>query len=136
MKASDCTILVAEDEPKARQLYQDVLSREGYQVVTVENALQAIEELKRGDVDLFITDLKMPVMGGVEALPKIRFEHPDLPIIVVTAYYKNMKEEFESKGFDVHFFNKPLNLSVLKAKIADLLHVVKPAPPPGPAQTS
>jgi DNA-binding NtrC family response regulator len=128
MKISECTILVAEDDPASRQLYYDVLTREGYRVLTAVNGIQALAELKDEKVHLLVTDLKMPDMSALEMLPEIRKNQPELPVIVVSAYYRQMQEEFHNKGFEVHFFNKPLNLNVLKAKIVEILNIEKTPP--------
>ncbi len=83
---------------------------------------QVTAELAENSYDLLITDLKLPGMSALEALPEIRKKHPRLPIIVVSGYYVNLIEEFDKKGFNVNLFlNKPLSLSDLKKAVRRVL---------------
>jgi len=116
------TILVAEDEPNSRILYQDILTEAGYRVITVGNGSEALAELRDEPVDLLITDLKMPDMSALVMLPQLRQEYPDLPVIIVSAYYRLLKDEFHTKGYDVQaFFSKPIQMEELLSKIKELL---------------
>jgi|SRR5581483_8886639 len=117
MKNENFTILIAEDEPSARLLYFDELSEEGYRVITVENGLQVLGTLEDMKVDLLMTDIKMPDMHAMEMIPKVREDHPDLPIIVASAF-KGMEDDFTMKGFKISgFFAKPVNMARLKEQI-------------------
>jgi putative nucleotidyltransferase with HDIG domain len=79
-------VLVVDDEPYIREILYDLLGSEGYAVNTVENGLQALEELRRQQYNLVITDLKMPVMGGVELLNKIKENNLKIMTIIMTAH--------------------------------------------------
>jgi DNA-binding NtrC family response regulator len=121
MKNENFTILIAEDEPSARLLYFDELSDEGYRVITVENGLQVLGTLEDVKVDLLMTDIKMPDMHAMEMIPKVRAEHPTLPIIVASAF-KGMEDDFTMKGFHISgFFAKPVNMDRLKDQIKKIL---------------
>jgi two-component system, response regulator, stage 0 sporulation protein F len=115
------TVLVAEDEEASRFLYTEELSEEGYEVITAENGLQVLGCLEDRKVDLLVTDIKMPDMHAMEMIPKVREEHPDLPIIVASAF-KGMEDDFTLKEFNVSaFFAKPVHLDALKIQIRQLL---------------
>jgi two-component system cell cycle response regulator CpdR len=124
MKRNDFRILIAEDEPGVRRLYEKAFTAEGYEVVMADSGCQMLAELSEGPFDLMITDLKLTEMSALEVLPMVRKKYPDLPIVVVSGYYVNMMEEFNQKGFDVdHFFNKPLSLSVLLKAVRNILGI-------------
>jgi two-component system response regulator VanR len=129
MRENPITILVAEDEDNARRLYQIFLLDAGYQVLLAKNGLEALAELRDEKVDLLLTDLKMPDMSALEMIPLVRKDRPELPIVVVSAYYRDMQEEFNAKGYNVQgFFNKPVNMATLLGKIKELVG----APPLAP----
>ena len=115
------TVLVAEDEEASRLLYFDELTEEGYRVLTAENGLQVLGTLEDEPVDLLLTDIKMPDMHAVEMIPKVREEHPDLPILVASAF-KGMEDDFVLKGSNISgFFTKPVSMDALKKRIREIL---------------
>src|SRR4029079_6218738 len=79
-------ILVADDERSLRELLAIVLRREGYDVQLAESGDTALAALKRGPVDLLISDIKMPDMSGVEVLRAAKASDASLPAIMMTAY--------------------------------------------------
>jgi two-component system response regulator GlrR len=125
MKCSDFTILVAEDEPGLRKIYEKSLSAEGYHLILAESGARALAELNESKVDLLITDMKMETMSALEMLPILKQDHPRLPVIVVSGRYAGFEADFRKKGFDNvdTFFQKPLNMDVLKKRIRKILKI-------------
>lgn len=125
MKCSDFTILVAEDEPGLRRIYEKSLSAEGYKVILAESGARALAELHETPVDLLITDIKMETMSALELLPILKRDYPKLRVIVVSGRYDGMEGDFGKKGFDnvETFFQKPLNMNILKEKIRQILKI-------------
>ncbi len=122
MKRTDFKILIAEDDPGARRLYEKTFKQEGYETVMVEAGGQMMAELDENKYDLLITDLKLEGMSALEALPEIRKKHARMPIIVVSGYYVNLVEEFNKKGLNISLFlNKPLSLTELKMAVRRVL---------------
>lgn len=129
MQRNDFKILIAEDDPGARRLYEKAFRQEGYEVVMVEAGGQILAELEEDSFDLLITDLKLDAMSGLEALPLIRQKSPNLPIIVVSGYYVDMVDDFHGKGFNVDLFmSKPLSLAELKKAVRRILGLPEAAP--------
>jgi DNA-binding NtrC family response regulator len=123
-KASDFTLLIAEDSAGSRAMYEKVFKREGYGVATCDNAAQAMAELKEAKYDLLITDLEMPKSNTFELFPFLRDEFPKLPVLIVSGHYKDLQEDFRNKGFNISgFLNKPVQVSVLSKKVAEILGV-------------
>jgi DNA-binding NtrC family response regulator len=83
---SSITILVVDDEEMMRNLLEKILGREGYKIKTAEDGQAALEVLKSEKVDIIISDMKMPRMNGFELLKVVKKEHPEIGVIIMTAY--------------------------------------------------
>ena len=97
------TILLVEDEPAVRQLFATALTRAGYRVYEARNgreALKVFDELGEG-VDLLLTDMRMPYMGGAELTQHLRARRHGLKLICISGYPGEtaMTEDFLSKPF-------------------------------------
>jgi DNA-binding response OmpR family regulator len=113
-------ILIVEDEEALCLLYKEELSQEGYDVMTVYDAEQALEILNRERFDLIITDIRMPGRDGVELITQILGLRKDIPIIINTAY-QSYKEDFMTWAADAYVV-KSSSLQELKSKIKELLN--------------
>jgi len=80
------TILIVDDEKNYLLVLSAVLEDEGYEVLTALNGPEALEIQKRSDLDLILTDMKMPGMSGIELLESVKAIDPDLPVIMMTAH--------------------------------------------------
>jgi len=80
------TVLIVDDEKNYPPVISAVLQEEGFETLTANSGKEALEILEYSDVDLILTDMKMPVMDGIELLEHIKEKDPDLPVIVLTAY--------------------------------------------------
>src|SRR5499426_3192315 len=77
-------ILVADDEVNLRRVLTAMLKRDGHEVVQASSGAEAMEHI--GDVDVVITDLRMPGADGMEVLRTASKTHPHVPVIMITAY--------------------------------------------------
>lgn len=112
------TILVAEDVA-SNYLFIDILLRsENYDVIHAMNRYEAVETVRRQDVDLVLMDLKMPVMDGLTAIEKIREFKPDLPIIVLTASILPSNRETAFHVGCNDYMTKPIDSKFLMETIA------------------
>ncbi len=80
------TILIVEDEDKLRRILKIILMQQNYKILEAANGLEAIEKLKEYDVDLLISDIKMPEMDGFELLNYIKENNIPVPVIFITAF--------------------------------------------------
>ncbi len=80
------TILIVDDEKNYLIILSAVLEDEGFEVLTALGGREALEVHKTSDLDLIVTDMKMPAMDGIELLEHIKSVDPDLPIIMMTAH--------------------------------------------------
>lgn len=86
-------VLVVDDQKGIRQLLQEFLAQEGYQVITVGNGQAAISAVKQQQIDLIIMDMNMPGMNGLETAEIILHENKYIPVILMTAYAKKEIQE-------------------------------------------
>ncbi len=80
------TVLVVDDEKNYPRILGAVLEDEGFEVLTVNSGAQALKILNASDIDLVLTDMKMPEMDGIDLLEKIKTREPQLPVIMMTAH--------------------------------------------------
>ena len=117
-KVEGKTILVAEDVA-SNYLFIDILLRsENYDVIHAMNGYEAVETVRRQDVDLVLMDLKMLVMDGLTAIEKIREFKPDLPIIVLTASILPSNRETAFHVGCNDYMTKPIDSKFLMETIA------------------
>lgn len=112
-------VLVVEDERALCLLYEEELSREGYDVTTVTDAEAALAEIGKTAFDLIITDIRMPGKNGIELITQIMGLRKDIPIIINSAY-QSYKEDFMTWAADAYVV-KSASLEELKAKIKQLI---------------
>jgi len=106
-------ILVVDDEKNIREGLAASLEMDGYKTACAANGEEGWKLFGRGDIDLVITDLRMPVMDGIELMRRIRAETPGLPIIILTGHgtVENAVSSMHEGAWD--FFTKPVNLDRL-----------------------
>jgi two-component system response regulator HydG len=114
-------ILVVDDEPAHRRMIEAVLDAEGYDIKQADNGQTAIAAVDDRFYDLVIMDIRMPKVGGIEALKKIKEISPGIPIILMTAYASvgTAVEALKSDAYD--YLTKPLDIEELKILVAKAL---------------
>ncbi|HDI58795.1 MAG TPA: sigma-54-dependent Fis family transcriptional regulator, partial [Desulfobacteraceae bacterium] len=80
------TVLIVDDEKNYPLILSAVLEDEGFETLVANSGQEALKILESADIDLVLTDMKMPQMDGIELLEKIKELDPDLPVIMMTAY--------------------------------------------------
>jgi two-component system NtrC family response regulator len=80
------TILIVDDEKNYLTILSAILEDEGFEVLTAPGGQEALEIHKTSDLDLILTDMKMPAMDGIELLENLKSVDPDLPVIMMTAH--------------------------------------------------
>jgi len=82
MRLEDATILVVDDEPDLLEIFSEWLEREGCTALTASNGVEALRILETSKVDVLLSDIRMPVMGGVELVRKVFESKLEVPSIV------------------------------------------------------
>ena len=110
-------VLVVDDEPSICRSCERILTREGYEVKTVQTGRDALALLTHQPVDIVITDLKMASMGGQELLEALRHSFPDVVPIVITGYatIASVVETMKLGAFD--YLPKPFTPDELAAVV-------------------
>ncbi len=108
-----CTILVIDDEVDIRNGLAANFEMDGYDVKTAATGQEGLDLLSQGDIDLVITDLRMPGISGQEVLRHVTREMPGIPVIVLTGHgsIDAAVEAMRDGAYD--FLTKPLNLDQL-----------------------
>lgn len=110
-------ILVVDDDANIRLIFQTMLRRAGYDVVTASSGIQALELILDRNPDLVILDIKMPDIHGLEVLSLIREAENEVPVIICSAF-EGMKEDFIIQSSNVfEYLVKPVDLKVLNAVV-------------------
>ena len=113
-------ILIVEDEKEIREGVSEYLSEVGYNVISAEDGMQAIELFKNSKIDLVILDIMLPKANGFVVLNKIRQES-NVPVIMLTAMSDDYTQimSFDEKADD--YITKPFSIIVLHKRIEALL---------------
>lgn len=107
------TILVVDDEIELRNILSDEFKASKANVLVAENGEQALQLVAKNNVDAVVSDIKMPVVNGIELLDRLRSINPYRPIIIlITGYSDITVEEAFHKGVD-GLFSKPCDLDIL-----------------------
>ncbi len=112
------TILIVDDEKSILDLLGLVFKKEGYRVVTNPGTAKAFEMLASDDIDLVISDIKMPQLDGMAFLKAVKRQRPDVPVIVITAF-GSVKQAVEAlKEGALDYVTKPFDIEELKILVA------------------
>ena len=116
-------VLVVDDEEDILEVIQDRLEAYGFTVVTAGNGVEALRKLSMEKFDGIFLDVKMPEMGGIEALEEIRKRDKKIPIIIITSSTtKDSALEAMAKGANDYVL-KPFEWEELKAKIEKVYNI-------------
>jgi two-component system, NtrC family, response regulator AtoC len=110
-------VLVADDESNMRRVLEAILRREGYEVVTAANGLDAVSEMNR-DIHTVITDLKMPGLDGMGLLRRLQQDFPEVPVVMITAHgsVESAVEAVKLGAFD--YLEKPFEQEQIRQIVA------------------
>ncbi|MEA2083966.1 MAG: sigma-54 dependent transcriptional regulator [Thermodesulfobacteriota bacterium] len=119
-------ILIVDDEQNMRIALFEALSRNGYEVAVSENGRTALEMVKKNLPDVVIADIKMPEMDGIELLNRLKKQHPDLPVVIITGYaaVDTAVKAMKQGAFD--YIIKPFPLEVIKNTVARIFSSIVP----------
>ena len=117
------TILLVEDEESVRQLVRDTLVNKGYQVIESENGESGVAAALRhkGKIDLVITDVVMPGMGGREMVKQLAQSRPDAKVLYLSGYTEDAIVSDGSIESGTAFLQKPFTLQNLSRKVREVL---------------
>ena len=125
-------ILLVEDTEQVRKVAARILSRLGYKVIEAINGQDALERFAAltEKVDLLITDLVMPVLGGKELALRIRAQQPGLRVLFMSGYSQADLSGPSAVDAEAHVLQKPFAPDTLGRKVRQILDTPGPAPVP------
>ena len=120
------TILVVEDEVTVRRSLRRMLTRAGYRVMEARHGADALLVWResQGEIDLLLTDLRMPELGGRELVAALHAQRPDLPVIAMSGYPPDSSSPAEEDWRTTErfqFLAKPFSSEVLLSAVATML---------------
>lgn len=114
---------MVEDEAPVRRLLVRTLNGAGYTVIEAANGADALLKLATADgkLDLLVTDVVMPQMGGRELATKVTAKHPDLPVLYLSGYTENAIVHHGVLDAGLVFLQKPFTPEELLRRVRDVL---------------
>jgi DNA-binding NtrC family response regulator len=115
------TIVIVDDDPKFCEILKDILGARGYKVISLMNPCQ-LEKVGDFNAQIIIFDLRLNHMTGLDVLKHLREHHPDLPVIMVTAYKEDMMAAIQTaEKYNIRaWLYKPFNIEALILILDDL----------------
>ncbi len=133
-------MLLAEDEPMVRSMVATVLRDQGYEVLETANGEEALGLVQnRGgeSIELLLTDVVMPQMGGLELAEKLHATHPDIKVLFTSGYTGDYLSQLNTLTTGTEFLAKPYMPETLAIKVREVLDqrpvVLSGARPPHPS---
>jgi PAS domain S-box-containing protein len=120
------TVLLAEDEPQVRRLIHTVLEQAGYTVLVAEDGQQALRVAEgAGHVDLLVSDVRMPHLGGVELARRLRLLWPKVQVLLMSGYPDVDAVNAQASGVGDALFAKPFDTSELLDRVRSMLDLAR-----------
>ncbi|AHY52213.1 response regulator [Bradyrhizobium japonicum] len=117
-------ILVVDDEPDVEALFRQQFRRDlragRFQMEfapSASDALRLASEVRDPSLILILSDINMPGMSGLDMLPKVRAEHPDVPVIMITAYGDAETRRKAIERGAIGLLTKPIDFALLRQEI-------------------
>ena len=115
------TVLLVEDEDVVRRLVTQILEGEGFNVLVAQDGDDAIELAGKHHIDLLVTDVVMPKVGGREVSERLRELRPDLKVVFMSGYAEGGIHSEPTLPAQTEFLEKPFTFTELKDKVRGLL---------------
>ncbi len=119
---TEASVLIVDDEKEFLEGVSERLRNRGYQVDSAGNGAEALDRLEQSTYDAIVLDLQMPGMDGIETLKRIRAQHPDMQVILLTGHATLQKGVEAVKLGALDFLEKPAEIDQLTAKIKEARH--------------
>jgi DNA-binding NtrC family response regulator len=114
-------VLICDDDDAMRFFLVEAMKKRGYEVEPFDNAEAAVERVQKQKFDLYLMDIRLPGMSGIEAIPQIKELDPRAIIIVITAYGSKQKALDAMRAGAYDFFTKPFKMDEMNVVIGRAL---------------
>ena len=112
-------VLLVDDLEPFLSAATSVLERREFQVTAVSSGVQALEEIKKGKIDVVVLDMKMPGMDGYETLHEIKILRPDVQVIILTGHESTSSVLLDLREGAFAFLTKPCDIDILANRIRE-----------------
>ena len=110
-------ILIVDDDDGVREMLADFFEVLGFRSIVASNGREALDILDKHQVSLVISDIKMPVMDGIEMLRRIKKRHTDLDVILITGYEPDYSRNSVKEAGASDYIAKPFNIDLIERKV-------------------
>ena len=110
-------VLIVDDERGMRDFLKILLEKEGHKVITANRGKKALEILETKEIDLVVSDIRMPELTGIELLEIIKEKTPELPVIMITAFASPDDAVMAMKNGAFDYISKPFNVDEIVSVI-------------------
>jgi DNA-binding NtrC family response regulator len=118
------TVLIVDDEDATRSLCHDVVTDSGLRTRTASTTEQALEILDQMPVDILITDLRVPQIGGLELLKRVRSSYPQTAVLVLTQYGTIESAVEATRLGAADYITKPFRIPELRSKLDRMIRLL------------
>jgi two-component system, OmpR family, response regulator len=126
MEQSGLRVLLVEDDDDNRELMAEVLTASGYHVLSAASGQDGLKTLSEHSVDVVVTDVGMPGMGGLEMAKAAKKIAPTVPVVIVTGWAER-DDIARARGKDVDaVLIKPVDPDALTAAVSEVVHARRP----------
>ena len=125
VKSAALSLLIVDDEVVTRSLCNDVAVEAGLHVYASSTTEQALDILDQYPIDIVVTDLKIPQLGGLELIKRIRAGNPQVSVIVLTQYGSIETAIQATRLGAVDYVTKPFHVEELRSKLERLVHSIE-----------
>ena len=117
------TVLVAEDEVLVREMVRDILTTHGYQVLTAQDGVEALQVAAEheGPIHLLLTDVVMPRLGGRALAERLHLSRPETRLLYMSGYTGHSIAHHGVPENSAHFLAKPFDVEELVRRVRDIL---------------
>ncbi|MEK4078912.1 response regulator [Solibacillus sp. FSL W7-1472] len=114
-------ILIVDDQQGIRMLLNEVFKKEGFTTYLAANGFDAIKIAQENELDCVLLDMKIPGMDGLEILARLKEEHPELPVMMMTAYVEQHMMDTANELGVLKYFTKPFNIFEVRDEVNKLV---------------
>lgn len=114
------TALLVDDEPELLEIMEFELSRSGFDVFKASNGQEALAQLETQRVNLIVSDIRMPILNGIELIKIVKKRYPQIPFIFITGFSDLRFEEVPQLGPD-KILTKPFDLEVFSKECLEVI---------------
>ena len=114
-------ILIVDEQQGIRMLLNEVFKKEGFTTYLAANGFDAIKIAQENALDCVLLDMKIPGMDGLEILARLKEDHPELPVMMMTAYVEQHMMDRANELGVVKYFTKPFNIFEVRDEVNKLV---------------